>query len=103
MHEWRRRPVNWNLSAEASSTTRPSVTQLQTPVGCFYLKESASTESVERILDLLEYLATAALPVPRYIATAAGQRYASYEGKALWLSREPLACRLWSGRSPGAC
>jgi len=79
---------NWNLLAEASPTTSPWVTKLQTPAGCFYLKERASTESVERDFDLLEYLATAALPVPRYIATAAGQRYAVYEGKAFWLSRE---------------
>lgn len=79
---------NWNLPAEASPTTSPWVTKLQTPAGCFYLKERASTELVERDFDLLEYLATAALPVPRYIATAAGQRYAVYEGKAFWLSRE---------------
>jgi Ser/Thr protein kinase RdoA (MazF antagonist) len=82
--------ANWNLSAEASPTTTPRVTRLQAPASCFYMKESASTECVERDLDLLEYLATAALPVPRYIATAAGQRYAVYEGKAFWLSRELL-------------
>jgi Ser/Thr protein kinase RdoA (MazF antagonist) len=80
--------ANWNLSAEASTTTSPRVTRLQAAGSCFYMKESASTESVERDLDLLEYLATAALPVPRYIATAAGRRYAVYEGKAFWLSRE---------------
>lgn len=80
--------ANWNLSAEVSTTTSPRVTRLQAPASGFYMKESASTESVERDLDLLEYLATAALPVPRYIATAAGRRYAVYEGKAFWLSRE---------------
>jgi Ser/Thr protein kinase RdoA (MazF antagonist) len=74
--------------AEASPTPSPRVTRLQTPAGCFYLKESASTESVERELDLLEYLATASLPVPRYIATAASRRYAVDEGRAFWLSRE---------------
>ncbi len=36
----------------------------------------------------MEYLAGARLPVPRYIATAAGQRYAIAEGRAFWLSRE---------------
>jgi len=79
--------ANWDLSAEASSTTSPRVTRLQAPAGCFYMKETAS-ESVERDLDLLEYLATAALPVPRHVATAAGRRYAVHEGKAFWLSRE---------------
>jgi Ser/Thr protein kinase RdoA (MazF antagonist) len=80
--------ANWNLSVEALPTTSPRVTQLQTPAGCFYMKESTSTESVERDLDLLEYLATAALPVPRHIVTAAGRRYAVHEGKAFWLSRK---------------
>ena len=78
----------WNLAAEALPTTSPSVTKLQTSSGCFYLKASASAESADRDLDLLEYLATARLPVPRYIATAAGQRYAIDEGRAFWLSRE---------------
>jgi Ser/Thr protein kinase RdoA (MazF antagonist) len=77
---------SWNLRAEASPTTSPRVTKLQTPAGCFYLKESESAETVERHLDLLEHLASVALPVPRYIATAAGQRYAIDEGKVFWLS-----------------
>jgi len=77
---------SWNLRGEAAPTTSPRVTQLQTPAGCFYLKEGESAESVERDLDLLEYLASVALPVPRYIATAAGQRYAVDDGKAFWLS-----------------
>jgi Ser/Thr protein kinase RdoA (MazF antagonist) len=80
--------ANWNLLSEASPTTSPRVTRLQTPAGCFYMKEGASTESVEMHLDLLEYLAAAALPVPRYLDTAAGQRFALYEGKPFWLSRE---------------
>jgi Ser/Thr protein kinase RdoA (MazF antagonist) len=79
---------SWNLVAEPSPTTSPWVTKLQTPSDCFYLKASESTESVERGLDLLEYLGSAGLPVPRYIATAAGQRYAVGEGKAFWLSRK---------------
>lgn len=78
---------NWKLVAEASSTTTPRVTQLRASAGSFYLKETSS-ESVERDLDLLEYLATAALPVPRHVATATGRRYAICEGKAFWLSRE---------------
>lgn len=78
----------WNLAAEASPTASARVTRLRTPSGCFYLKASASTESVERELDLMEYLASAGLPVPRYIVTAAGQRYAVAEGRAFWLSRE---------------
>ena len=78
----------WNLTAETSPTTSPWVTKLRTPLGCFYLKATASTKSVERDLDLLDYLASAGLPVPRYIATAAGQRYAIHEGGAYWLSRE---------------
>jgi len=61
---------------------------LETPTDCFYLKQSASVESAERHLDLLEYLASAALPVPRYIATTVGQRYAVDDGKAFWLSRK---------------
>lgn len=79
---------NWNLLAEASPTTSPWVTRLQTQADCLYLKESGSVESVERHIDLLEYLAGADLPVPRYIATAAGQRYAVDDGKVYWLSRE---------------
>jgi len=78
----------WNLVAESSPTASPSVTKLRTPSGCFYLKASGSTESVERDLDLLEYLAGAGLPVPRYALTAAGQRYAVAEGRAFWLSPE---------------
>lgn len=78
----------WNLTAKASPTTSPSVTRLLTPSGCFYLKASPSTRSVDRDLDLLDYLAGAGLPVPRYIATAAGQRYAVHEGGAFWLSHE---------------
>lgn len=78
---------NWGLSAEPSPTSTPLVTRLQGSAGNFYLKETSS-ESVERDLDLLEYLATAALPVPRHVVTAGGQRYAIYEGKAFWLSRE---------------
>lgn len=78
---------NWDLSAEASPTTTPRVTRLRASAGSFYLKETSS-ESVERNLDLLEYLATAALPVPRHVATAAGRRHAIYEGNAFWLSRE---------------
>ena len=80
--------ANWNLSAEASPTTSPRVTRLQTPGGCFYMKAGASTESVERDLDLLEYLATASLPVPQHVDTEAGRRYALHEGKPFWLSRE---------------
>jgi len=79
---------SWNLRAEASSTSGPRVTRLQTPAGCLYLKESESTESLDRDLDLLEYLASVGLPVPRYIATAAGGSYAIGEGKAFWLSAE---------------
>ncbi|HEY2780436.1 MAG TPA: phosphotransferase [Steroidobacteraceae bacterium] len=75
------------MAAETSPTASPSVTQLHTPSGCFYLKASASAESVERELDLLEYLASAGLPVPRFIATTGGQRYAVDDGKAFWLSR----------------
>jgi Ser/Thr protein kinase RdoA (MazF antagonist) len=78
---------NWDLSAEASPTATSRVTRLRTSASSFYLKETSS-ESVERDLDLLEYLATAALPVPRHVATAAGRRYAICEGKAFWLSRE---------------
>jgi Ser/Thr protein kinase RdoA (MazF antagonist) len=43
---------------------------------------------VERDLDLLEYLAAAGLPVPRYIPTVAGQRYILDAGRPFWLSRE---------------
>lgn len=78
----------WKLTAEALPTTSSRVSRLQMPSGCFYLKESASTESVQRELDLLEHLASVGLAVPRYIATAAGQRYTVAEGRAYWLSRE---------------
>lgn len=78
----------WNLVGEASPTTSPRVTKLQTPSGCFYLKASASAQSVERDLDLLKYLTSAGLPVPRYMRTAAGRRFALIEGKAFWISRE---------------
>ena len=60
--------ASWNLVAEISTTTGPRVTKLQTPTGCCYLKSSESIESVERDLDLLEHLAGAGLPVPRYVA-----------------------------------
>jgi Ser/Thr protein kinase RdoA (MazF antagonist) len=43
---------------------------------------------VDRDLDLLEYLATASLPVPRPVTTTDGRRYAVDEGKAFWLSQE---------------
>lgn len=72
----------WNWVAEASPTTSPRVTKLQTPLGCFYLKASASAQSVERDLDLLEYLTSARLPVPRYVTTAAGERYALEEHRS---------------------
>ena len=78
----------WNLAAVVSPTTSPRVTTLQTASGCFYLKTSESAESAERHLDLLEYLAGAGLPVPRYIATVAEQRYAVDAGTAYWLSRK---------------
>jgi Ser/Thr protein kinase RdoA (MazF antagonist) len=78
---------NWNLVAEASPTTSPRVTRLQTPSDFFYLKASASEESVERDLELLDYLDGAGLPVPRYITTASGHRYAVNEGRAFWISR----------------
>lgn len=78
----------WNLIAEASPTTSPRVTRLQTPSGCFYLKASASAQSAERELDLLEYLASARLPVPRHVLTADGRRYALVEERAFWISRE---------------
>ena len=48
--------ASWNLVAEASPTTSPRVTKLQTSDGCCYLKSGESTESMERDLDLLEYL-----------------------------------------------
>ena len=79
---------SWSLRAEASPTTSPRVTRLQTPTGCFNLKESESAQSVERDLDLLEYLASLALPVPRYVATAYGQRYAVDQGSVFWLAYE---------------
>ena len=78
----------WNLAAVVSPTTSPRVTTLRTASGCFYLKTSESAESAERHLDLLEYLAGAGLPVPRYIATVAEQRYALDAGTAYWLSRK---------------
>lgn len=80
--------ANWNLSAEVSPTTSPRVTRLQATAGCFYMKESASPEAVERDLDLLEYLASASLPVPRHVDTEAGRRYAVCEGRPFWLSRQ---------------
>jgi Ser/Thr protein kinase RdoA (MazF antagonist) len=79
--------ADWHLSAEASPTTTPRVTRLRNSAGSFYLRET-SPKSVDRDLDLLEYLAAASLPVPRHVATATGQRYAIYEGNAFWLSRE---------------
>lgn len=78
----------WNLEAAVSPTTSPRVTTLQTSSGCFYLKTSESVESAERHLDLLEYLAGAGLPVPRYIPTVAERRYAVDAGTAYWLSRK---------------
>lgn len=90
---------NWHLSAEASPTTTPRVTRLRTSAGSFYLKET-SPKSVDRDLDLLEYLATASLPVPRHVATAAGRRYAIHEGKAFWLSRELPGHHLAQFRGP---
>jgi Ser/Thr protein kinase RdoA (MazF antagonist) len=80
--------ASWNLVAEGSPTPSPRVTKLQTADGCCYLKSGESTESVERDLDLLEHLAAAGLPVPRYIPTAAGQRYIFDAGKPFWLSRQ---------------
>jgi Ser/Thr protein kinase RdoA (MazF antagonist) len=80
--------TSWNLVAEVSPTPSPRVTRLQTADGCCYLKSGESTESVERDLDLLEHLAAAGLPVPRYIPTAAGQRYIIDAGQPYWLSRE---------------
>lgn len=79
---------SWDISAEASPTASPRVTQLRTTAGNYYLKEGASPKAVERVLDLLEYLATAALPVPCIVATKAGRRYAICEGRPFWLSRE---------------
>lgn len=78
----------WHLLADASHAAGSRVTKLQTPSGCLYLKVSEATESVERDLDLLDYLASARLPVPRYIVTRTGQRYTVAEGKTFWLSRE---------------
>jgi Ser/Thr protein kinase RdoA (MazF antagonist) len=80
--------ASWNLVAEVSPTPSPRITKLQTSDGCCYLKSGESTESVERDLDLLEHLAAAGLPVPRYIPTAAGQRYLLDEGTPFWLSRQ---------------
>jgi Ser/Thr protein kinase RdoA (MazF antagonist) len=80
--------ASWNLVAEVSPTHSPRVTKLQTSDGACYLKSGESTESAERDLDLLEHLAGAGLPVPRYIPTAAGQRYIVDAGKAFWLSRQ---------------
>jgi Ser/Thr protein kinase RdoA (MazF antagonist) len=79
---------NWDLQADASPTTSPRVTKLQTKADCYYLKECLSIEAVEQHLDLLEYLACAGLPVPRYITTVVGQRYAVDDSKAYWLSLE---------------
>ncbi|MBS0416175.1 MAG: phosphotransferase [Proteobacteria bacterium] len=77
---------NWNLMAEASPTTSARVTRLRTPSDFFYLKSSASTESVERDLELLDYLDGAGLPVPRCVTTMSGARYAVDEGRAFWVS-----------------
>jgi Ser/Thr protein kinase RdoA (MazF antagonist) len=91
---------SWHLLADVTPTTSPRVTKLQTPSGCLYLKAAESTESVERHLDLLEYLSSTELPVPRYLATTAGQRYVVDEGKAFWLSRELPGHHLDQFRGP---
>jgi Ser/Thr protein kinase RdoA (MazF antagonist) len=79
---------SWNLVADVSPMPSPRVTRLQSAAGCWYLKSGESAETVERDLDLLEYLAGAGLAVPRYIPTVAGQRYRVDEGKPLWLSKQ---------------
>jgi len=78
----------WNLVAEITPSSSPRVTHLQTPSGRLFLKESESVEAAERHLDLLEHLAGAGLPAPRFIPTRVGERYVVAEGKAFWLSRE---------------
>ena len=80
--------ASWNLVAEASPTTSPRVTRLQSADGCWFLKSYESTEVLERDLDLLEHLASAGLAVPRYIPTVTGQRYGVDAGKASWLSKQ---------------
>jgi Ser/Thr protein kinase RdoA (MazF antagonist) len=91
----------WNLAAAVSPTSSPRVTTLQTDSGRLYLKMSESAESANRHLDLLEYLAAAGLPVPRYIATVAEQRFAVDAGTAYWLSRQLPGDHFEQFRGPG--